>query len=84
MLNRKKLRRLRESKRIERANSEKVQASLSDQACRLRQSETMEAASVVHGGTPEDNSPTLDGLWHTIVNESTPHLEYILATQKRS
>ena len=32
----------------------------------------MEAASVIHGGTPEDNSPTLDGLWHAIVNESTP------------
>ena len=72
MSNRKKLKRLREPTEIEYTNSEKVQTSLSDQACRRRRSETMEAASVIHGGTPEDNSPTLDGLWHAIVNESTP------------
>ena len=71
MSNRKKLKRLREPTDIEYTNSEKVQASLSDQACRRRRSETM-AASVIHGGTPEDNSPTLDGLWHAIFNESTP------------
>ena len=70
MSNRKKLKRLQEPTEIEYTNSEKIQASLSDQAC--RRSETMEAASVIHGGTPEDNSPTLDGLWHAIVNESTP------------
>jgi hypothetical protein len=31
-------------------------------------SETIEAASFIHSGTPENNCPTLDGLWHTIVN----------------
>ena len=72
MSNRKRLKRLREPTEIEYTNSEKVQASLSDQACRRRRGETMEAASVIHGGTPEDNSPTLDGSWHAIVNESTP------------
>ena len=72
MSNRKKLRRLRQPTEIENANSEKLQASLSDQACRRRRSETMQAASFIHGGSPDDNGPTLDGLWHTIVNESTP------------
>ncbi len=72
MSNRKKLRRLREPTEIENTNSEKLHASLTDQACRRRRSETMEAGNFIHGGTPEDNSHTLDGLWHTIVNESTP------------
>ena len=48
--NRKKLRRLPEPTEKENTNSEKLHASLPDQACRRSQSETMEAGSFIHGG----------------------------------
>ena len=28
--------------------------------------------NAIHGGESETIDPTLDGLWHTLVNESTP------------
>ena len=86
MSNRKKLKRLREPTEIEYTNSEKVEASLSDQASRRRRSETMEAASVIHGGTPEDKRLPLlmDCGMQLSINLLHKGLEYILATQKRS
>ena len=31
----------------------------------------MQACNVIHGGESENTEPTLDGMWHTLMNEST-------------
>ena len=51
-------------------NMEKLD-SLSDQVSQRRRKQTMQACNVTHGGESEDTEPTLDGMWHTLVNGST-------------
>lgn len=67
---RKRLKRLRQPSKLQVGNSEKLDA-LSDQVSRRRRKETMQACNVIHGGESENTEPTLDGMWHTLVNEST-------------
>ena len=67
---RKRLKTLRQPSKLQVGNSEKLD-SLSDQVSRRRRKETMQACNVIHGGKSENTEPTLDGMWHTLVNEST-------------
>ena len=37
-----------------------------------RRKNTVKECQVIHGGTDENNVPTFDGMWYTLVNEAMP------------
>lgn len=41
-------------------------------SCTRRNKETIDTCNSIHGGDSKDNGPALDGMWLTLVNESTP------------
>ena len=67
---RRKLKRLRQPSKLLEENSEKLD-SLPDQVSRRRRKETIEVCNAIHVGETENIDPTRNGLWHSLVNEST-------------
>ncbi|CAB4036361.1 Hypothetical predicted protein, partial [Paramuricea clavata] len=52
-------------------NSEKLQCSLSVRSNRRRRKETLDVCQSIHGDAEGETSAALDGMWATMVNEST-------------
>ncbi|CAB3987882.1 Hypothetical predicted protein [Paramuricea clavata] len=52
-------------------NSEKLQCSLSVLSNRRRRKETLDVCQSLHGDAEGETSAALDGMWPTMVNEST-------------
>ena len=57
---------------IKEDNSEKYEVSPAKRPCTRRKKETIDTCNSIHGGDSKDKAPALDGMWLTLVNESTP------------
>ncbi|XP_028403961.1 uncharacterized protein LOC114526558 [Dendronephthya gigantea] len=65
-------------------NSEKISLDISARSARRRCKETLIACENVHGHIEGSNSAALDGMWVTLVNESTPkHLQSFFDTSRK-
>ena len=54
---------------VKKDNSEKYEVPPAKRSCNRRKKETIDTCNSIHGG---DLGPTLDGMWLTLVTESTP------------
>lgn len=43
-----------------------------DRSSQTRRKETLDACHKIHGGSENENGPSLDGMWATLVNVATP------------
>ena len=57
---------------IKEDNSEKYEVPPAKRLCTRRKKETIDTCNSIRGGDSKDKGPALDGMWLTLVNESTP------------
>lgn len=72
MSNRKIMERKRHPTKLKDTNSDQYEVPMATRSGQRRTKETMEFCANVHGGSVDDEQPTLDGLWITLVHVATP------------
>ena len=66
------MKRKSEFSRLKKVNSEEFEVPRAERSARRRREETMQACSEIHDASKENKAPAVDGMWCTLVRESTP------------